>query len=108
MSDEQPKIETRKVRFLMIDPAGFMSLFRKGLKIRGGFKIIKGIPEDGEILTIAYDPTRGHRGAIMVVVQSESYDEVPVDKQPPVQLVKIELFSNAEKNKKRLDKKKKR
>lgn len=81
-------IEGRRVKMLMVNPPDFMVLFTKGLKVRGGWKIIKGVPADAKILTIAYEPARG---GIMIVVQSEEYDMVGPTEVPPIQMVEIEV-----------------
>jgi len=75
----------------MINPADFMVLFTKGLKVRGGWKIVKGAPADAQIISIAYEAARG---GIMLVIESAEYDEVPQNIVPPIQMVKIEIGSN--------------
>lgn len=86
MSEMKP----RRVRFMMINPADFMQFFKKGLKVRAGFKVIKGAPADAEIVTITYDNLRN---AIVIVVQSETYDEVKPGVLPPVEPIEIDILS---------------
>lgn len=81
------KIPTRRAKMLMVNPADFMFLFTKGLKVRKGFKLAEGIPDDATLLTIAAEPVRG---GIMMVVQSEEYDEIPINQMPPVELISIQ------------------
>ena len=79
-------MQPRRVKFLMLNPADFMQLFRKGLKLHTGYKIIEGIPADAEIITITYDNLRN---AIVVAIQSEEYDEVQPGVVPPIQPVTL-------------------
>jgi hypothetical protein len=72
----------------MVNPADFISLFRKGLKLHAGYKVIKGVPADAEIITVTYDNLRN---AIVVVVQSETYEEVEPGVMPPIQVVDINV-----------------
>lgn len=83
---EEPEVKTRRVRFMMVNPADFMTLFTKGLKVKTGFKIIGGLPKDARLLTIAYD---GVRGGVMMVVESDTYDEIPITQMPPIESVEI-------------------
>jgi hypothetical protein len=85
--DKKP-IESRKVKLLMVNPPDFMALFTKGLKVRGGWKIIKGVPADAKLLTIAYEPSRN---GVMLVVESEEYEPVPKNVTPPIQIVEIDI-----------------
>lgn len=96
MSNNEPDLEklksaetpTRRVKMLMVNPADFMYLFTKGLKVRKGFQLIDGIPDDAVLIQVAADPVRY---GIMLVVESESYEPVPVSVMPPVELVGIQL-----------------
>lgn len=81
-------IEQWRVRMLRVNPADFMVLFTKGLKIRGGWKIVKGLPKDATLKTIAYDPARG---GIMMIVESSEYESIPVTQLPEIQQVQIEM-----------------
>lgn len=91
MQEEQPQIKTRRVRFMMVNPADFMTLFTKGLKVKTGFKIIEGLPKDARLLTMAYD---GVRGGVMMVVESDTYDEIPITQMPPIESVRIAVGWN--------------
>lgn len=82
-------MKPRRVKFLMINPGDFMAFFKKGLKVRSGFKIVKGIPADAQILTITYDHLRN---GIVIVVESETYDEVEPGVTPPIELIEINLL----------------
>ena len=81
------EIPKRRAKMLMVNPADFMFLFTRGLKVRKGYKMIEGIPDDAKLLTIAAEPVRG---GIMMVVESEEYDEIPINIMPPVQVISIQ------------------
>lgn len=82
------KIPTRRAKMLMINPADFVFLFTKGLKFRKNYQVIKGVPEDAKIITAVADSARN---GIMLVVQSDEYDEVPMTVLPPVEMVSIDM-----------------
>lgn len=84
----KPEVKTRRVRFLMVEPGLFMSMFTKGLRIRSGIKITDGVPKDAKLLTVTYD---ARLGAILLVVESAEYDEIPITEMPPVQEIEIQL-----------------
>lgn len=84
------KIPTRRVKMLMVNPTDFMFLFTKGLKFRKNYKLVKGVPEDAQVIAVAPDSVRN---GIMLVVQSSEYDEVPINVLPPVQPIDIDLDS---------------
>lgn len=73
---------------MQVNPADFMVLFTKGLKVTGGWKVIKGVPLDTRIVTIAYD---AQRGGILFVIESEEFDLVPATAVPPIQVVAMDL-----------------
>lgn len=99
------EIPTRRARMLMVNPVDFMFLFQKGLVFRKGWKLIEGIPEDAKLLGVAYDSTRN---GIMLVVESESYEPVPINVLVPVQMVSIDvLIKNATKKQPKPRKKRK-
>lgn len=83
---EEPPIPTRRVRFMMVNPADFMFLFTKGIEFRKHTKLIDGLPTDATLIQIMYD---GMRGGVQMVVESQEYDEIPINEMPPVQPVKI-------------------
>lgn len=85
---EGAKIPKRRVKMLMVKPGEFMFLFTKGLRFQKNFKVIAGIPEDAKVITVAPDSIRN---GIMIVVQSQEYDEVPINVLPPVEPVDIDL-----------------
>lgn len=94
MSEQKPDLEelkntpipTRRAKMLMVNPADFMVLFTKGLVFAKRTEILTGVPKDATLLTIAAEPARG---GVMLVVESEEYDEIPINELPPVQLVEI-------------------
>jgi len=87
MEEKQP-IETRQVKMLMVNPTDFMVLFTKGLRVKSGYKLIKGLPSDATLLTIAYEPARN---AILMVVESKEYTAIPKTQLPPIEAVEIEI-----------------
>jgi hypothetical protein len=98
------KIPTRRVRMLMVNPVDFMWLFTKGLAFRKQLKIIDGVPEDAKLVAVMADSVRN---GIMLVVESASYDAIPINAMPPVQPVKISTgVKDATKKKKAARKKK--
>lgn len=101
------KIPKRRVKMLMVKPGEFMFLFTKGLRFQKNFKVIAGVPEDAKVITVAPDSIRN---GIMIVVQSQEYDEVPINVLPPVEPVDIDLdgIKNATKKKNVPDRKKKK
>ena len=98
------KVPTRRVKMLMVNPADFMFLFTKGLKFRKNYKIIKGVPEDAQIIAAVADSARN---GIMLVVKSAEYDEVPINVLPPVEPVEIDLNAVDKPTKKVVKRKKK-
>lgn len=99
--EEMKNIEVPKKRrkMLMVNPADFMALFTKGVVFDKKTKLIAGLPADAELLTIAAEPVRG---GVMLVVESESYDEIPINEMPPVELVSISVgVSDATKKKRK-------
>lgn len=84
----KPQLKTRRVRFLMVEPGMFMAMFTKGLRVRSGYKITDGVPKDAQLLTVTYD---ARLNAILLVVESAEYDEIPVTKMPPVQEIEIRM-----------------
>lgn len=98
------KIPTRRVKMLMVNPADFMYLFTKGLVFRKQTKIVKGVPEDAVLVAIAADSMRN---GIMLVVESQTYDEVPINVLPPVEPVSIDLGVPGATKKKKAPRKKK-
>ena len=93
--EEVPK---RRVRFLMINPSDFLQLFTKGLVIAKRVKILKGVPEDAKVVSMTVDHVRG---GIILVVESDEYDEVPLNEMPPVQYVALRLGADPAPKKKR-------
>lgn len=93
---ETPK---RRVRFLMVNPQDFLSLFTQGIVFAKRAKLVTGVPDDAKVVSMTVDHVRG---GIILVVHSESYDEIPMTEMPPVQLVGIEIgVQNATKKKKK-------
>jgi hypothetical protein len=101
---EMPEIPTRRAKMLMVNPADFMYLFTKGLRFRKNTQIISGVPDDAKLLTIAAEPARG---AVMLVVESESYPEILISEMPPVELVEIQTGEKGATKKKVVRKKRK-
>lgn len=99
--EEMKNLEIPKERrkMLMVNPADFMALFTKGVVFNKKTELIAGLPADAELLTIAAEPVRG---GVMLVVRSDSYDEIPINEMPPVELVSISIgVQNATKKKRK-------
>lgn len=84
---KKARIPTRRAKMLMVNPADFMYLFTKGLEFRKHTKLIAGIPEDAELIAVAAEPVRH---AIMLVVKSKTYEPIPINEMPPIELVSIQ------------------
>lgn len=82
------EVPMHRIRFLIIDPNQFVAMFTKGLVLTKRFRIIEGVPADAEVIRMTVDHVRG---GIILVVSSEEYEEIPINKMPEVQYVKIDL-----------------
>lgn len=82
---EVPKFRRR---FLMVNPQDFLQLFTKGLILNKRMNVFTGVPADAMIVSMTVDHVRG---GIMLLCQSDEYDEIPATDMPPVQMVEIEL-----------------
>lgn len=92
------KVPTRRVKMFMVKPDDFMFLFTKGLKWRKNTTIMEGAPDDAQVIAVAADSIRN---GIMLVVQSASFEEVPINVLPPVVPIEINVgIQNATKKKK--------
>lgn len=76
----------RRVQILAIDAATFLGFFKEGLRMKAGYQVIKGVPEDAIVLgtSIDYDT-----GAPILVVWSSKFPQVAKDKKFP--FVQVEL-----------------
>ena len=89
---KQQEIPTRRVKWFMIDPIHFMSFFTDGVVFRRYTKIAKGIPADAKLIGVAHEARMGGpSGAIMLVVESEEFDEVPMNVMPPGEPLEIQI-----------------
>ena len=96
MSDPATKqameIPTRRVKWFMVDPIHFMSFFTDGVVFRRYTKIAKGIPADAKLIGVAYDARMGGAsGAIMMVIESKEFEEVPINVMPPAVQLEIQI-----------------
>lgn len=82
------EVPKRRVAMLMVKPGDFMFLFTKGLRFQKNFKVIEGVPDDAEVIAVAPDSMRN---GIMLVIQSQEFDEVPMTVLPPIIPVDIDL-----------------
>lgn len=98
------KVPTRRVKMLMVNPADFMFLFTKGLVFRKRTRIISGVPDDAKLITVAPDSVRN---GIMLVVESEEFDEIPINVLPPVIVVEIDTRTLEDSKKKKASRKRK-
>lgn len=60
-----------KAKLLYVSIPAFANMIREG---GGFFRVTKGIAADAKIIRFGYEPTRD---SMFVVVESESYDDVP-------------------------------
>lgn len=104
-SDLNVEVPKRRVRMLMVNPSDFCFLFTKGLEFKKHTKIIKGAPEDAEVIALVADSVRN---GVMLVVKSESYDEVPINVLPPVESVEIDMGIKGATKKKKAPRKKRK
>jgi hypothetical protein len=79
---------TRRVRFLVVNPSDFLMLFRKGLTLAKRMHVFEGVPADAQLVSMTVDHVRG---GIILVVQSEEYEPVPITVMPPVQQVSMRV-----------------
>ncbi len=84
---EEPKIAGRRVKMLMVNPTDFMFLFTKGIEFRKHTKLIKGLPEDAKLISLAAETVRH---GIIFVVESATYKEIPINEMPPIEIVEIQ------------------
>lgn len=91
-------VPKRRVRFLMINPQDFLQMFTKGLVIAKRVKILKGVPEDAKVIQMTVDHVRG---GIILVVESQEYDEIPQNEMPPVQYIALRLGADPQPKKKK-------
>lgn len=106
LAEEVPEAEvaTRRTRVAMLSPVEFMSLFTTGMVFEKRTAVIEGIPADAQLIGAAYDI---RRDAILLVIESDEYEPVPITKQPPTQLIRLKVgVENATKKKKAPRKKK--
>ena len=82
----EAEVSTRRTRVAMINPVEWMQLFTTGLVFAKQTQIIEGIPKDAKLIGAAYDI---RRDAILLVIESDEYEPVPITKQPPTQLIRL-------------------
>ena len=85
-------------RFLIVNPTEFIGFFTKGFVFAKRVKMIEGVPEDAQVVSMTVDHVRN---GLVFLVESEEYDEIPMTQMPPVQHISIEFgVQNATKKKK--------
>lgn len=100
----EEQIATRRTRVMMINPVEWMSLFTTGVRFAKQVQLIEGVPEDATMIGCAYDI---RRDAILIVLESDEYEPIPITQQPPTQLVRLKFgVENATKKKKPAKRKK--
>lgn len=82
------EVPTRKVRFIMINPQSFLGMFQTGLTLSKRMKVIQGVPDDAKVINMTVDHVRG---GIILVIESEEYEPIPMTNMPPVQLLEVDL-----------------
>ena len=84
-------------RFLIVNPTEFIGFFTKGFVFAKRIKLIEGVPEDAQVVSMTVDHIRN---GLVFLVESAEYDEIPMTQMPPVQHISIELgVQNATKKK---------
>lgn len=99
----EEQVPTRRTRVMMINPVEWMALFTTGLKFAKQTQLIEGVPADAQLIGAAYDI---RRDAILLVIESDEYEPVPITKQPPTQLVRIKIGVEGATKKKKATRKK--
>lgn len=95
---KETEIPTRRAKMLMINPADFMVLFTKGIVFKKHTRVIEGIPEDAKLIGLAAEPVRN---GVILVVESDTYDEIPINVMPPIEVVSINMGLKGATKKKR-------
>ena len=80
-------VMTHRVRYLMVNPQDFLSLFTEGIVLAKRMRVLTGVPADAKVKNMTVDHVRG---GIILVVESSEYEELPMTDMPPVQMVEIE------------------
>lgn len=86
--EQEDQVPMRRQKWLMINPVEFVRFFTKGMKLAKRLEIIEGVPEDAELKGIVYDV---RLDAIILVVQSQEYEPIPVTDLPPRQMVTLKI-----------------
>ena len=82
------KTPMRRRRFLIVNPTEFLSFFHEGLVLAKRVSVIKGVPADAKVVSMTVDHIRN---GIVLLVESEEYELVPMTQMPPVQHIEIRL-----------------
>ena len=85
---QEDQTPMRRVKVYLINPIDVMMLFTKGLLFAKRTKIIKGVPDDAELVGITYD---ARLDFIMMVVKSMEFEPVPINQYPPMETIEIEI-----------------
>lgn len=86
--EQEDQVPMRRQKWLMVNPVEFVRFFTKGMKFAKRLEIIEGVPEDAELKGIVYDV---RLDAIILVVQSQEYEPIPVTDLPPRQMVTLKI-----------------
>ncbi len=100
----EEEVATRRTKVMMINPVEWMALFTTGVRFAKQVQLIEGVPADAKLIGCAYDI---RRDAILLVLESDEYEPVPITKQPPTQLVRLKFGDPAATKKKKAPKRKK-
>ena len=95
---KEEKVETRRVKVMIITSSQFMSLFVKGMKFHKNATVFEGVPEDAEVIGIGSNPVIP---GVLLVVKSQEFDEIPVTENPPYIQIGINLGNNISQAKKK-------
>ena len=85
MNTKDSAKHSMRVRRFEISPEAFPMQFTKGMK----FKVEEGIPEGATFRGFAVDPMRN---LLVVFVEHESFDEIPVAGEPPLDTISIRYY----------------
>lgn len=99
----QEEVPTRRTRVMMINPVEWMGLFTTGVRFAKSVQLIEGLPKDAKMIGCAYDI---RRDAVLIVVESDEYEPIPITQQPPTQLVRIKFGDPSATKKKKAPRKK--
>jgi len=82
------EVRVRHLAILFIERAGFMSLFKEGVRWRANTKFTTGIPDDAVVESVWAAP---ERDGVMMMLSSPSFDPVIEGAMPPILAVRVDV-----------------